>query len=117
MYCGAQVVRFPSENMSKLPTTEQTFTCILAFDSSNLLAVRQLGRKAGLAFMGHDFEMASVRLAAAFQQHTPPSKYYQATSPNGTYEVYFAQVPHHTEDREIRLLSLEQLTLAPHWGK
>ena len=110
MYCGARVVRFPTGYMSTLPTTTQTFTCILAFDSSNLLAVRQLGSKAGLAFMGHDLDMAKDRLAAAFPHHTPPTKYFQTASPNGIYEVYFSQVPHHTDDREIRLHSLEQLT-------
>jgi len=113
MYCRVHVVRFSCVNMSSLPATEQTFTCILAFDSSNLLAVRQLGSKTGLAFMGHDSHLASERLAAAFPIHRPPSKYFQATSPNGTYNVYFTQVPHHTDDREIRLRSLEQLTKNP----
>ena len=104
---------FSLTNMSSLPATQQTFTCILAFNSSNLLAVRQLGSKAGLAFMGNDFGMASERLTAAFPTHTSPAKYFRATSPNGTYEVYFAQVPDHTSDREIRLRSLEELAIPP----
>ena len=108
-----QGVRFAEANMSSLPTTEQTFTCILAFDSSNLLAVRQLGSKSGLAFMGNDVGMASERLATAFPEHTTPTKYFQANSTNGTYDVYFTQVPHHTADREIRLFSIEQLTKIP----
>jgi 4-hydroxy-3-methylbut-2-en-1-yl diphosphate reductase len=100
-------------SMSLLPTGEQTFTCILAFNSSNMLAVRKLGSKAGIAFMGNDLGLASGRLATAFPEHTSPTKYFQAISPNGTYEVYFTQVPGHTDDREIWFSSLEELAKKP----
>lgn len=64
--------------------------------------------------MGQDLAVASERLATAFPEHTPPALYFEASSANGIYQVYFSQVPHRTNDREIRLFSLEQLTNTPH---
>lgn len=99
--------------MSSHPTTEIPFTCILAFDRSNLFAVRQLGSKSGLAFTGHDLAMATERLQSAFPQHTLPGEYFTAATPNGSYRVYFTQITEKTTDREIRLRSLESLENAP----
>ena len=46
---------------------------ILAFNSSNQLAVRQAGTRLGLAFVGADEAMANSRLTGCFPLHTPPA--------------------------------------------
>ena len=66
--------------------------CLLAFDSSNRLAVRRSGAKAGLAFAGGSLEQAARLLASVFPSHTPPKEYFSAGAGDSARRVYFTQV-------------------------
>ena len=57
--------------------------------------------------------MATGRLQESFPFHSVPREYYSATTPSGSYRVYFAQISNQTDDREIRFRSLEVLELSP----
>jgi 4-hydroxy-3-methylbut-2-enyl diphosphate reductase len=86
---------------------------LLAFNSSNQLAVRQLGSKRGLAFTGSDLAMATTRLASSFREHTPPAEYFQSTAGGRSYQVYFTQVEGVPADTEIAFYSVDALTGQP----
>lgn len=88
-------------------------TCILAFDPSNRLAVRQLGSKAGLAFTGTDAAMAQARLASAFATATEPAEYFALEAAGRAYRVCFSQVQGEPKDAEIKFRSLDELTADP----
>ncbi len=87
--------------------------CVLAFNGSNQLAVRQLGAKAGLPFTGTDLAMATARLEGAFPVHTPPAEYFTATTGGRSYRVFFTQVQGQSADAEISFRSIEALQAAP----
>ena len=87
--------------------------CVLAFDASNRLAVRQLGSKAGLAFTGTDLAMATARLESAFRAHTAPAEYYSAEAGGRSYRVFFTQVTGAPADREIEFWAIEKLSARP----
>lgn len=88
-------------------------TCLLAFDASNRLAVRQLGSKAGLPFTGTDIAMARARLVSAFAAHTDPAEYFALAAAGREYRVCFCQVQGESTDAEIQFRSLDQLTTDP----
>lgn len=99
-------------------TTISPLVCILAFDTSNRLAVRKLGTKAGLAFSGSDLDMANARLNSAFEHHTEPLEHFSMSAAGRSYLVFFAQVTGQCIDPEIEFLAIERLeksvdTLAP----
>ena len=95
--------------MSAAGTPPPSLVCILAFNGSNQLAVRQLGAKAGLPFTGTDLAMATARLEGAFMVHTPPAEYFTAQAGGRTYRVFFAQVQGPPADSEIKFYSIETL--------
>jgi 4-hydroxy-3-methylbut-2-enyl diphosphate reductase len=95
--------------MSAASTPPPSLVCILAFNGSNQLAVRQLGAKAGLPFTGTDVAMATARLEGAFKIHTPPAEYFTAQAGGRTYRVFFAQVQGPSADSEIIFYSIEAL--------
>ena len=82
---------------------------ILAFNTSNQLAVRRAGTRLGLAFVGADEAMALGRLEACFKDHTPPAEYYACTAGALSYRVFFSQVDAAPADAEVAFFSLEQL--------
>ncbi len=82
---------------------------ILAFNTSNQLAVRRAGTRLGLAFVGADEAMALGRLEACFKEHTPPAEYYTCTAGALSYRVFFSQVDAAPADAEVVFFSLEQL--------
>jgi 4-hydroxy-3-methylbut-2-en-1-yl diphosphate reductase len=86
---------------------------LLAFNASNQLAVRQLGSKFGLPFTGTDLAMATMRLEAAFRQHTAPAEYFSAEAGGRAYRVCFVQVAGAPLDAEIVFRSLDALTTQP----
>ena len=90
-----------------------SLVCLLAFNGSNQLAVRQLGSKAGLAFTGTDLAMATTRLAGAFPSHTPPAEYFTADANGRCYRVFLVQVHDAARDREIAFYSIESLQAQP----
>jgi len=87
--------------------------CVLAFNGSNQLAVRQLGAKAGLPFTGSDVAMATKRLESAFAVHTPPVEYFTAVAGGRSYRVFFVQVQGAPADAEIGFYSIEALQASP----
>ena len=91
------------------PAATPKICAILAFDSSNRLAVRKLGSKAGLAFTGTDVAMATARLDGAFREHTTPAEYFSATAGGREYRVCFAQVRGVSADSEIEFWPIEKL--------
>ena len=65
---------------------------ILAFNTSNQLAVRRAGTRLGLAFVGADEGMAVSRLETCFKEHTAPAEYFSCTAGALGYRVFFSQV-------------------------
>jgi len=94
-------------------STVPTLVAILAFNASNLLAVRRLGSKAGLAFTGADEAMATARLRGAFPQHTLPAEFLTVTAGGRRHRVCFAQVAGTSLDAEIAFQSLDTLAAEP----
>jgi len=86
---------------------------MLGFNPGNQLSVRRLGSKAGLAFTGTDIAMATSRLRDAFVEHTPPVEKFTVDAGGRRYSVWFTQVTGTTQDREIRFMSLDELTAQP----
>lgn len=86
---------------------------LLAFNSSNQLAVRGLGSKKGLAFTGSDLAMAVTRLESAFREHTAPAEYFSAVAGGRCYRVFFVQVNGAPADSEIVFQSIEALARQP----
>lgn len=99
--------------MSPVVAASPTLFALLAFNASNQLAVRRLGSKIGLAFTGSDLAMATSRLDAAFQSHTPPAEYFSCAVGDRNYRVSFAQVDGAPADPEIHFQSLEVLAAVP----
>ena len=99
--------------MSPAAAAPAALVAILAFNQSNQLAVRQLGAKAGLPFVGTDLAMATARLQSAFNAHTPPTEYFATNSGGRTYRVFFTQVAGNATDAEVVFHSLESLALQP----
>lgn len=104
--------------MTSVLSAPPSLCCLLAFNGSNQLAVRRLGRQAGLAFSGSDLAMATARLDAAFPEHTPPAEYFSTVTGERVYRVFFTRVDGPAGDREISFESIDQLaaaspTLAP----
>ncbi len=96
--------------MSSVVSAPPTLVALLAFDSSNRLAVRQLGSRLGVAFSGSDLAMATARLESAFPTHTPPAEYFSCTVGDRSYRAFFAQVNGTPADPEIGFRSLDALT-------
>jgi len=87
-----------------------TLTTILAFDASNRVAVRQLGGKIGLAFVGSDLAMATARLEASFRDHTPVRESVKAPYSDFRYETFLSQVIGPPADSEISFHSIDELS-------
>ncbi|MFI5357828.1 MAG: 4-hydroxy-3-methylbut-2-enyl diphosphate reductase, partial [Opitutales bacterium] len=86
--------------------------CLLAFNPSNQLAVRQLGSRLGLAFTGSDQAMAVGRLEQAFAVHTAPATAFSVEASGLAYQVQLTQVADAPRDTEIAFHSLEHLSAA-----
>ena len=86
---------------------------ILAFDTSNRLAVRSVGSATGLAFTGSDLAMAEERLAATYAEHTPPTEYFRIEAGGRTYAVCFSQVLGESRDFEVTTHSIDRLEEEP----
>lgn len=86
---------------------------ILAFNPSNLLAVRKLGSKRGLPFTGSDLAMATARLESCFPAHTPPAEHFIAEASGRSYRVLLTQVASAPLDGEVVFESIEGLTTNP----
>ncbi len=82
---------------------------LLAFNTSNQLAVRQTGLNIGPAFVGADEPTATARLEADFPEHTPPAEYFTATGHGPAWRVFFTQVAGEPKDPEVGFKTLEQL--------
>ena len=82
---------------------------ILAFNSSNQLAVRKAGTKLGQAFVGADADMALARLAPNFMARLAPVEYFACPASGVNYRVFFTQVSGEPADREVEFLTLDQL--------
>ncbi len=95
--------------MAPTPPPALPMCVMLAFNSSNQLAVRQAGTRLGLAFVGADEPMMTTRLVSCFKEHTPPVEYFTCTAGVLSYRVYFAQVQAAPADSEVSFHSLEQL--------
>lgn len=89
-----------------------TLVALLAFNSSNQLAVRQLGSKRGLAFTGSDLAMATARLESAFLQHTSGGALYQQCGRTGLSGLPGPGLGF-PRGREVVFCSLEALEAQP----
>lgn len=65
---------------------------LLAFDTSNRLAVRTRDGISDLPFFGESRETLSAELARIFPTHTPPAQYYTAPIADASCHVFFSQV-------------------------
>jgi 4-hydroxy-3-methylbut-2-enyl diphosphate reductase len=95
--------------MSPVVSASPTLIALLAFNSCNQLAVRQLGSKLGLAFTGSDLAMGMTRLEASFPNHTPPAEYFSCTAGDRSYRTFFVQISGAPVDPEIIFCSLDAL--------
>ncbi|HEU5079839.1 MAG TPA: 4-hydroxy-3-methylbut-2-enyl diphosphate reductase [Opitutaceae bacterium] len=86
-----------------------SLTVILAFDTSNRLAVRRAGTKTGLAFVGADLAMATDRLEAHFKTHTPLRSRFEITHQASTYRVHLTQVQGQPADNEVHFVAIDDL--------
>jgi 4-hydroxy-3-methylbut-2-en-1-yl diphosphate reductase len=100
-----------SATSTGLPTAPPALFALLAFDAGNRLAVRQAGTRLGLAFVGPDLAIATARLAAQFQNHTPATEYFTVAAGGASYRVFFVQVDGDPADDEVQFRSLEQLAV------
>lgn len=83
---------------------------MLAFNTSNQLAVRQAGTRLGLAFVGADEAMATARLKSCFKEHTPSAEFFTCTAGALGYCVSFVQVQAAPTDHEVIFISLDLLS-------
>jgi 4-hydroxy-3-methylbut-2-en-1-yl diphosphate reductase len=86
---------------------------VLAFTPNNQLAVRRLGSKSGLAFVGDSLALAVARLHEAFPTAAAPKPLTSLKSSGGKLSISATQVPPETLDREIRFESLADLESQP----
>lgn len=95
--------------MPQAAVETSALTALLAFNASNQLAVRRLGEKLDLAFVGADALSATARLQAAFSEHTPIVVYFSAEAAGHHYRVYFTQISSVSQDAWIVFFSLDAL--------
>ncbi|MEO6874463.1 MAG: 4-hydroxy-3-methylbut-2-enyl diphosphate reductase [Opitutaceae bacterium] len=88
-------------------------TALLAFNASNQLAVRQVGSKRDLPFVGLDSAAATRQLEAAFSDHTPAVEYFSADADGRSYRVFFTQVRDSSAARDVVFQSLDSLAAQP----
>ncbi len=84
---------------------------ILAFDTSNRLAVRSREGATELAFSGGSLESVSTGLARIFPEHTPPAEYYTAPVAGTSCRVFFSQIADtaNASGAGISFVSIDQL--------
>lgn len=101
--------------MAPLSSTESRLDrhVVLAFNANNQLAVRRLGSKSGLAFIGDSSELATERLHESFPVAGEPKPLTSVSSESGNLLISATHVPAETHDREIRFESLANLESAP----
>src|SRR5688572_12980810 len=105
--------RHVGHSMSSVAAASPTLFALLAFNSSNQMAVRRLGSKLGVAFTGSDMAMATSRLETSLPVHTPPAEYFSCAVGGRSYRVLFVQVSGVPADSEIVFYSLEALATTP----
>ncbi len=91
------------------PSANPVMCIMLAFNTSNQLAVRKAGTKLGHAFVGADESMALARLTSSFTVHTTPCEYFSCVVNSTGYRIFFVQVEGDPTDVEVGFHSLEQL--------
>ncbi|GAB5560144.1 MAG: hypothetical protein SynsKO_17910 [Synoicihabitans sp.] len=101
--------------MESLPASSYPLVrhVVLAFNRNNQLAIRRLGSKAGLAFVGENSEMTLERLAQSFPESGTPKRLTRIESSSDILEISGVQVSDSTLDREIRFESLDHLESHP----
>ncbi len=96
--------------MSSLPQSSTPEICVLlAFNTSNQLAVRKAGTKLGHAFVGADEKMALGRLTPNFESRSVPAEYFSCPVNGVNYRVFFTQVTGKPADREVEFRTLDEL--------
>ncbi|HTL69234.1 MAG TPA: 4-hydroxy-3-methylbut-2-enyl diphosphate reductase [Lacunisphaera sp.] len=86
---------------------------VLAFNDSNLLAVRRQGAGLALAIVGDDEPAVRAQLERLFARHTPPTEFYSCNAGDRSYRVFLAQVQGEPAGPDMAFLSLDQLQGAP----
>lgn len=93
------------------PSDRAVTRLLLAFNTSNQLAIRRDGATLDLPFRGGD---ALPQLSRCCGKHTEPVEYFTFAGPDGDYAVSFAQVPDGTPaDHAVEFRSLESLEAKP----
>ncbi|HVT74329.1 MAG TPA: 4-hydroxy-3-methylbut-2-enyl diphosphate reductase [Lacunisphaera sp.] len=85
---------------------------VLAFNDSNLLAVRRTGSRLAPAVIANDEAALHAGLDRLFAGHTPPAEFYTRTAGDRTHRVFLAQVSAHPADPDVEFQSLEHLQAA-----
>ncbi len=99
--------------MNSSPDDALPWTTLLAFDTSNRLAVRMSGSSSGLAFSDVEPEAARASLAAVFPGYTAPLEAFITRTDAGVYRVGLTQVRGASQAGDIEFRSLEQLAAGP----
>lgn len=89
-----------------MPVAAARLPLLLAFNSSNQLAVAVDGPRMKLPFAGVD---ATAQLARRFPQHTPPAGYFSFTHGDVEWAVSFVQVSDDGAGEGVAFRALEQL--------
>ena len=87
--------------------------CILAFNSSNQLAVRQTGGRMELPFRAAGIDAAIAQLETAFREHTTPVEYFAAELEGSIHRIFFTQVSRSSAVTEIEFRPIDDLTARP----
>ena len=91
------------------PSVDTAMIILLAFNTSNQLAVRKTGPKHGPAFVSADLPMAEARLESDFSSHTVPTEFFTADAGDTAYRVFFSQVQGDATDPAVIFKTIEQL--------
>jgi len=86
---------------------------LLAFNSSNRLAVRRADARAVVAFADDDLAGATRSLEAVFAAHTPPAEYFSAGIGGRLWRTFLVQVAGRPADEGVAFETIERLQANP----
>ncbi len=86
---------------------------LLAFNTSNRLAVRHQGSTATIAFAEDDLAGATGLLESVFAAHTPPAEYFSTAIDGHPWRMYLVQVSGAPADAAVSFETIETLESDP----
>jgi 4-hydroxy-3-methylbut-2-enyl diphosphate reductase len=97
-----------------VPSTDRAeLVVLLAFNSSNRLAVRRIRSRAAVAFADDDLAGATSLLESVFAGHTPPAEYFSIPVDGRLWRMYLVQVSGMPADGGVAFETIETLQANP----